>query len=222
MDSFDQYARAENRRLTADIFSKEVLDKEAEAIISANEFFDYQVDGEAKLLAVAPHAEDPLHTCRFFNEYQGKLLPKNGDSAQWLKLVRLTSDTQLPNIMRIDNADELTHVSLAPGSAEHTVRVLLERRGPCTPDIFAAYCKLYKLTKAESSVVWQLTQGFEPKRIAINNAVAVSTVRTQIKTALLKTEEASIRTMLLRVSSIGYGHLAQNGRPGPGVRRGAQ
>jgi DNA-binding CsgD family transcriptional regulator len=226
MNNFEPYQQANHNPVTVDVLPGEIAARSSDSTlpnIDELEFFDYRINGDAKLLAVAPHMNDPLHSGEIFNQHQGRLLPKNGDSAQWLKLVRLTSDTLRPNILRLDDGIAPTHVTIAPCATDSTsIRVLLERSGPCSPDIFEAYCKLYHLTRAESAVVWLLTQGMEPKRIAAHNSVAVSTVRTQIKTALLKTEEASIRTMLVRITSIAYGHVAQNGRPGPGIRRSAQ
>jgi len=222
MDNLDRYPRTDHNSVKLDALPTKVAPQSdlTQTRADSIEFFDIIISSEAKILNVAPHAENPARECSVFTEHQGKLLPKNGDSAHWLKLVRLTCDTSRPNIVRLDNGTTLTHVTIAPVATDNSkVRVLLERTGPCAPDIFNAYCKLYHLTKAEAAVVWLLTQGLEPKRIAAHNSVAVSTVRTQIKTALLKTEEASIRTMLLRITSIAYGHTEQQGRPGPGVRR---
>ncbi|HEY0818071.1 MAG TPA: helix-turn-helix transcriptional regulator [Rhizobacter sp.] len=95
-------------------------------------------------------------------------------------------------------------VPLSEGSREVDVMVLLVlgKRQSCaglTVDFFA---HTHGLTVAEARVLQALCGGKRPKEVARQFDVAVSTVRTQISSIRHKTQTASIRDLVERVSTL--------------------
>lgn len=95
-------------------------------------------------------------------------------------------------------------VPLNEGSRESDVMVLLllGKRQNCaglTVDFFA---HTHGLTGAEARVLQALCGGLRPKEVARQFDVAVSTVRTQISSIRHKTQTASIRDLVERVSTL--------------------
>lgn len=209
MNTMNQLNRVSDSRISINNFSERPIVKNELSLTAVSTLaaaFDYQIDRDANLLVVASHIGNAIIENSVFAEFQGRLLPKMGDPGRWLNAVRETIHTRKPNILRLDSDHGVIHVTLSPGATDSRfVRVLLERSNPSVSDLFDAYCRNYKLTKSEASVLWLLLDGQEPKRIATTKTVAVSTVRTQIKSILQKTEEPNIRCQLLRVAKLTYG-----------------
>jgi DNA-binding CsgD family transcriptional regulator len=66
-----------------------------------------------------------------------------------------------------------------------------------TVDFFA---RSHDLTNAETQVLKRICSGMKPKEIAIENCVAISTVRSHICNIRVKTQTASIRELVNRVA----------------------
>ncbi len=83
---------------------------------------------------------------------------------------------------------------------EALVLLVLGKRQSCetlTVDFFA---RTQGLTAAEGRVLQALCDGLRPKEVARRCEVAVSTIRTQISSIRTKTQTASIRALVSRVS----------------------
>lgn len=87
--------------------------------------------------------------------------------------------------------------------------IILGKNMPCEPLTLRRFSGSYKLTPAEQRVVAQLMAGLAPGKIALTNAVAETTIRTQIKSVLAKTGIANIRSLLLTVSRLPPVHMAR-------------
>jgi DNA-binding CsgD family transcriptional regulator len=85
---------------------------------------------------------------------------------------------------------------------EALVLLVLGKRQSCetlTVDFFA---RTQGLTAAEARVLQALCDGLRPKEVARRCEVAVSTVRTQISSIRTKTQTASIRDLVSRVTAL--------------------
>jgi len=80
--------------------------------------------------------------------------------------------------------------------------VILGKSVPCEPLALRRFSSRYKLTPAEQRIVAQLLRGLAPGQIASVNQVAVTTVRTQIKSVLAKTSFGSIRDLIIKLSKL--------------------
>ena len=85
---------------------------------------------------------------------------------------------------------------------EALVLLVLGKRQSCealTVDFFA---RTQGLTAAEARVLQALCDGLRPKEVARRCEVAVSTIRTQISSIRTKTQTASIRDLVSRVTAL--------------------
>lgn len=87
-------------------------------------------------------------------------------------------------------------------ASEPLVLLVLGKRQSCeglTVDFFA---RTQGLTGAEARVLQALCNGLRPKEMARQFEVAVSTIRTQISSVRTKTQTASIRELVSRVTAL--------------------
>lgn len=75
------------------------------------------------------------------------------------------------------------------------------------------YARTHGLTSAETTVLKLLWSDFEPKEIARHQGVAVCTVRSHICNIRLKTQTASIRSLLKRLAALPPITSAMKGAP---------
>lgn len=94
-------------------------------------------------------------------------------------------------------------VPLPPGAdGVRPVLLLLGRRKVCEELSVENYARAHALTLAETQVLKGLCEGLPPQQIARRQAVALSTVRTQIGSLRAKTGADSIRTLLAQVAQL--------------------
>jgi DNA-binding CsgD family transcriptional regulator len=134
-----------------------------------------------------------IHAAR--RDQQGSLLGALADAGHGRRrLLMLGQGPLLP----------VAAVPLNEGEHDSDVMVLLllGKRQNCaglTVDFFA---HTHGLTSAEARVLQALCGGMRPKEVARQFDVAVSTVRTQISSIRHKTQTASIRDLVERVSTL--------------------
>ena len=90
----------------------------------------------------------------------------------------------------------------ADGTAEALVMLVLGKQTAnqtLTLDFFA---RSHKLTTAETGVLRALCAGQQPKQVALDAGVAISTIRTQIGSIRTKTQTASIRDLMNKVAAL--------------------
>lgn len=134
-----------------------------------------------------------LHAAR--REQQGSLLGALADAGHGRRrLLMLGHGAMLP----------VAVVPLNEGSRESDVMVLLllGKRQNCAGLTVDFYAHTHGLTVAEARVLQALCGGMRPKEVARQFDVAVSTVRTQISSIRHKTQTASIRDLVERVSTL--------------------
>lgn len=83
-----------------------------------------------------------------------------------------------------------------------TVLVMLGRRGPCSALGLEMLAMLYGLTLAERRVLGALLAEEPPRRIAAVNGVALSTVRSHIKSIRDKFGVHNIESLLIRAAGV--------------------
>ena len=83
-----------------------------------------------------------------------------------------------------------------------TVLVMLSRQNACDNLAVRMYARALGLSPTEETVLLALCRGLEIPDIARENGVAVSTVRSQVKTLREKAGAPSVRRLLQRVNSL--------------------
>lgn len=83
-----------------------------------------------------------------------------------------------------------------------TVLVVLSRQNVCDNLAVRMFARALALSPAEEVVLLALCRGLDIQEIAAENGVAVSTIRSQIKTLREKAGASSIRRLLQRINSL--------------------
>jgi len=91
--------------------------------------------------------------------------------------------------------------AMAPGQPAATM-LMLGRRQACEQLSVQAFARSVGLTGAETRVLEALCAGRTPTGIAVQQGVAVCTVRSQIGSIRVKTGAASIRDLVQRVATL--------------------
>jgi DNA-binding CsgD family transcriptional regulator len=86
--------------------------------------------------------------------------------------------------------------------AEALVLLVLGKRRSCETLTIDFFARTQGLTLAETKVLQALCEGQRPKEAAREFGVAVSTIRTQISSIRTKTQTASIRDLVGRVTTL--------------------
>ncbi len=102
----------------------------------------------------------------------------------------------------IQIAAALSPINLGEHYRQHGVLVTTERKTVCETISLWAYGRVQGLTAGELKVLDFLANGHEPKEVANNLKISVTTVRTHIKSIISKTESSSLRNLLLRVAKL--------------------
>lgn len=112
-------------------------------------------------------------------------------------------------MLSLGSGDRQVSVSVVPLSAgaphgadevhEH-VLVVLGKRRVCAPLTLEAYARSIKLTAAETQVLELLAAGVTPNQVALQQGVAVCTVRTQIGCIRGKAGAASISELVRQLA----------------------
>lgn len=122
------------------------------------------------------------------NGEEALMLLDDGNLGQAISINPLSSS-------KIENAD-------AADPRYSLLVIILGKSRPCEPLALCRFSRSFRLTPAEQRIVAQLMAGLAPGSIAMKNAVAVTTVRTQIKSVLAKTGISSIRDLMLKLSQL--------------------
>jgi DNA-binding CsgD family transcriptional regulator len=96
----------------------------------------------------------------------------------------------------------LSPINLAEQFLQPGVLVTTERKSVCKSSSLWAYGKALALTASELKVLHLLADGDEPKIVAENLKVSVTTVRSHIRSIIDKTASANLREVLLKVSKL--------------------
>jgi Bacterial regulatory proteins, luxR family len=99
-------------------------------------------------------------------------------------------------------AAALSPISLGENYDRQGVLITTERKTVCESLSLWAYGRVQGLTSGELKVLDFLATGQEPKLVAKSLKISVTTVRTHIKSILNKTDEPTIRGLLLRIAKL--------------------
>ncbi len=95
-----------------------------------------------------------------------------------------------------------------PQWRDDIVLVLTLDRSPSDRcDAFTTWCALHGLTPAESRTVLELVRGDSATQVASRAGVAVSTIRTQIRSACAKVDCSSSRALVASMLRFGLGSM---------------
>jgi DNA-binding CsgD family transcriptional regulator len=96
----------------------------------------------------------------------------------------------------------LALVPLGRQAGRHCERiaVFLSRAGVCESSVFGSFARSHGLTRTEAQVLVFLCQCLSTPQIALQMSVAVSTVRSHVRSLCLKTASSGVRALVNRVA----------------------
>jgi DNA-binding CsgD family transcriptional regulator len=107
-------------------------------------------------------------------------------------------------LLALGEAGQPVHVSVIPLQAEGSRATLLmmSRRQICEPLSLQGFARCHALTPAEARLLEGLCAGQEPRALAQQHGVSLSTVRTQICSIRSKTGARNTRELLRQLSTL--------------------
>jgi DNA-binding CsgD family transcriptional regulator len=89
-----------------------------------------------------------------------------------------------------------------PGSTCEQIALFFERRGICDTGMFVFFARSHRLTRTEEQVLNLLCRGMSTPDIAKELDVAVSTVRSHVRSLCIKTGAKGAREMVNRIATL--------------------
>lgn len=96
----------------------------------------------------------------------------------------------------------LAIVPLRSGAAIGRIAILFERPAVCDPAILCAFARNHGLTATEEHVLGILCEGHSTPAVARQMNVAVSTIRSHVRSLCAKTQSRGVRELMLRVAML--------------------
>lgn len=165
------------------------------------------LDGQGRILHANHLARHELAQRRLLRACSGSLMgntPEHSERIQQALDAALRGQRRLV-LMREGDRD----LSMAFTPLSHpleddvpTVLVVLSRQNVCDNLAVRMFARALALSPTEEVVLLALCRGLDINEIAAENGVAVSTVRSQIKTLREKAGASSIRRLLQRINSL--------------------
>ena len=82
------------------------------------------------------------------------------------------------------------------------IALLLSREDACEPTLFAAFAQSHRLTRTEEQVLQLLCRCLSAPDIALQMKVAVSTIRSHVRSLCVKTSTHGVRQLINRVTAL--------------------
>jgi DNA-binding CsgD family transcriptional regulator len=166
-------------------------------------------------------ARQELAAGRVLQQLEGRLRRAAAAAGELDAALRAASSRGRRSLVRLGQHDDRLMVSVLPLDLPEAepghVLVMLGRRQPCSELGLEMLAGSYGLTLAERRVLAALMREATPREIARDNAVKLSTVRTQISSIRIKLGTRRIEGLLLRAAEMpplasalrqGYGSYA--------------
>ena len=89
----------------------------------------------------------------------------------------------------------------SPGPCDR-IALLLSREESCEPTLFASFAQSHRLTRTEEQVLQLLCRCLSAPEIAIQMRVAVSTIRSHVRSLCVKTSSHGVRQLIHLVTAL--------------------
>ena len=111
------------------------------------------------------------------------------------------------SLSRFEGSGGSTNLALVPLNRQSAgpcarIALLLSRDESCEPSLLASFAQSYRLTRTEEQVLQLLCRCLSAPEIAIELKVAVSTIRSHVRSLCLKTSTHGARQLINRVMAL--------------------
>ena len=111
------------------------------------------------------------------------------------------------SLTRFEGTGGSTNLAVVPLNRQSAgpcdrIALLLSREETCEPTLFAAFAQSHRLTRTEEQVLQLLCRCLSAPEIAIQMKVAVSTIRSHVRSLCVKTSSHGVRQLINLVSAL--------------------
>ena len=111
------------------------------------------------------------------------------------------------SLTRFQGAGGSTNLAVVPLNRQSVgpcdrIALLLSREESCEPTLFAAFAQSHRLTRTEELVLQLLCRCLSAPEIALQMKVAVSTIRSHVRSLCVKTSTHGVRQLINRVTAL--------------------
>jgi len=163
-------------------------------------------DANGHMLQANRAALRELESAHFLKMMEGVLCCCESSSAELHAAIEAAANRGLRRLvcLRHGDAPMLVVMPLATNTAAHQslALVMIGRRTLCTPLGLELLAVQHRLTLAEQRVLRALVSGASVRDIALENSVAVSTIRTQLQSMREKVGVSNIDELLLTAARV--------------------
>jgi DNA-binding CsgD family transcriptional regulator len=164
------------------------------------------VSADARVAHVNQAARVELDASHPLRVLGHELRARNQQDAALLHGAFVNARRGMRRLLILRDGDRHVNVSIVPLAVPFAVEpaagilIILGKRQVCEQLSIQGYARVHRLTPAETRVLIALSQGTQPNDIAVQQGVAISTVRTQINNIRLKTGALSIAALVRQVA----------------------
>jgi len=155
----------------------------------------------ARVLLCNQAARDELDRCRVLGEREHHLYARTQEGSKQLRFALDEVQRGQRSLLHLVNDGAMVSLVASPPPAEYeaaqaTAILLFAKPAVCEPISLALFCRCHKLTKTEEHVLGILCLGYSTPEIATQMSVAVSTVRSHVRSLCAKTGTSGVRSLV--------------------------
>jgi DNA-binding CsgD family transcriptional regulator len=155
----------------------------------------------ARVLLCNQAARDELDRCRVLGEREHHLYARTQDGSKQLRSALDEVQRGQRSLLHLVSEGAMVSLVASPPPAEYeatqaTAILLFAKPAVCEPISLALFCRCHKLTKTEEHVLGILCLGYSTPEIATQMRVAVSTVRSHVRSLCAKTGTSGVRSLV--------------------------
>ena len=163
------------------------------------------VDAQGRVLQLNGAARRVLDAGTVLQMIQGELRPLVSEDAKALKSAMARASTGQRSLLRLAGMSPDFSVAVVPlqkqfASSCERMALILSRTSVAESGVFSAFARNHGLTHTEEQVLGFLCRCLSTPQIAVQMKVAVSTVRSHVRSVCAKTASSGVRELVNRVA----------------------
>ena len=161
------------------------------------------VNRDGQVLTISQRFEQALAAQETLTVQNGALMPLVPSlRTEWLRTLRQVLHTGKGSLFKLPHGAGNSYVAIVPSERSELVAIRLPHNRLCPSRTVTCFASLIGLTPRETVVMDKITQGLAPAAIADELATQESTVRTQVKSILAKSNHHSVRELLITLARL--------------------
>lgn len=155
----------------------------------------------AQILMCNHSARCELNRCRVLGERENHIYARTPEGSKQMRAALDEVQHGKRSLMHLVGEGAMVSLVAIPTPAEYeytqaTAILLFAKPAVCEPITLSLFCRCHKLTKTEEHVLGILCLGYSTPEIALQLNVAVSTVRSHVRSLCAKTGASGVRSLV--------------------------